>query len=244
MTKAVDNAEVQRFGAIAGEWWDPNGKFAPLHRINPVRLAHIRREILTHTGRDANEKPLADMDILDIGCGGGLICEPLARLGAQVTGIDPSPESIAAAGDHAAKQNLPIEYLTATSEEIVSAERKFDCVLALEVIEHVPDAARFLESCAALVKPGGLLLLSTLSRTAKSFALGIVAAEYVLGWLPKGTHQWRRFVTPNEMRQKLINAGLSPNKEHGLIFDPVSGKWSLSDDCSVNYFISATKPLK
>ncbi len=243
MTKTVDNNEVQRFGSIAEDWWNPNGKFRPLHQINPARLRYIREQILAHTGRDGRAaRPFDGLSVLDIGCGGGLIAEPLARLGAKVTGLDPSPETIAAADRHADAQGLAIEYIDGTTEELGATGRRFDCVLALEVIEHVPDVAAFLESCVPLIAPGGLLLLSTLNRTAKSFALGIVAAEYVLGWLPKGTHQWNRFVTPDELRGAVTGAGLTPKGEQGLVFDPLSGGWKLSKDCGVNYFAAAEKP--
>jgi 2-polyprenyl-6-hydroxyphenyl methylase/3-demethylubiquinone-9 3-methyltransferase len=244
MIATVDKNEVERFGAIAGEWWDPKGKFAALHRINPVRLLYIREQIFRHTGIDPTvAKPFSELQVLDIGCGGGLICEPLRRLGASVTGIDPSPESIIAARAHAESLGLKIEYLEATAEALIAEGRQFDCVLALEVIEHVPNAVDFLKNCAELMKPEALLVLSTLNRTAKSFVLGIVAAEYVLGWLPKGTHQWSRFLTPDELRERLGAARLEPQTMQGLSFDPIEAQWKLSEDCSVNYFATAKQPV-
>jgi 2-polyprenyl-6-hydroxyphenyl methylase / 3-demethylubiquinone-9 3-methyltransferase len=243
MTKLVDNAEVERFGALANEWWDPRGKFRPLHQINPVRLGFLRAELLAHTGRDTRAvKPFAGLRLLDIGCGGGLIAEPLARLGASVTGLDPSPENIETARRHAKGQALAIDYLTGTSGELATQGRRFDCVIALEVIEHVPDVPAFLRTCADVTEPGGLIVLSTLNRTAKSFALGIVAAEYLLGWLPRGTHQWQRFVAPDELRQSLMSARLTPLAERGMSYDPIAGTWRLGPDCSVNYLMTATKP--
>lgn len=246
MTKSVDKAEVERFGDIAEEWWDPKGKFQPLHRINPIRLAYIREQLSTHTSHPQNTiKILASLTILDVGCGGGLISEPLARMGAEVTGLDPSEKNIAVARDHAATQDLAIEYFTGTTDDLASSSdggRAFDCVIALEVVEHVPDVRLFLQSCADLLKPGGLLVVSTLNRTPQSYALGIVAAEYVLGWLPKGTHQWDRFVTTQEMREHFAAIGLVPVDEKGLSFDPLRYEWRLSEDCRVNYFSTATKP--
>ncbi len=243
MTKLVDNAEVERFGAMAEQWWDPRGKFRPLHQINPVRLGFLRSQLLAHTGRDGRAvRPFTGLRLLDIGCGGGLIAEPLARLGASVTGLDPSPENIETARRHAEGQGLVIEYLAGTSGDLAAQGRRFDCVIALEVIEHVPDVPNFLQSCADVTEPGGLVVLSTLNRTARSFALGIVAAEYLLGWLPRGTHQWQRFVAPDELRQSLLSASLTPLAERGMSYDPIKGTWRLSDDCSVNYLMAAVKP--
>lgn len=242
MTSAVDQQEVDRFGAIAGEWWDPKGKFAPLHRINPARLGFIREYVLLRTGRDGRAaKPFAGLDMLDIGCGGGLISEPLCRLGGAVTGLDPSPETIGAAQGHATAQGLPVTYRCGTAEELAAAGATFDVVTALEVIEHVPDVPAFLATCALLVKPGGLIVLSTLNRTARSYALGIVAAEYVLGWLPKGTHDWRRFIEPEALRSHLEAAGFCDFAEKGISYDAVAGTWRLSDDTGVNYLMAARR---
>jgi 2-polyprenyl-6-hydroxyphenyl methylase / 3-demethylubiquinone-9 3-methyltransferase len=242
MTKLVDNAEVERFGALADQWWNPHGKFRPLHQINPVRLRFLRNEILAHNGREGRDiKPFTGLRVLDIGCGGGLIAEPLARLGASVTGLDPSPENIEAARRHAEMQGLAVDYVIGTSEDLAAQSRRFDCVIALEVIEHVPDVTAFLLSCCEVMEPGGLLVVSTLNRTAKSFALGIVAAEYLLGWLPRGTHQWQRFVAPAELRANLMRAGLTPVSEKGMSYDPIAGTWRLSADCDVNYLMSARK---
>lgn len=239
---SVDDKEVAQFDAIADDWWSADGKFRPLHQINPVRLRYIRERVSAHKGLDHRSlKPFTGLTFLDVGCGGGLISEPLARLGASVTGIDPSEAAIRVAREHAAAQGLQIEYRQETVESLLQEDRTFDCVLSLEVIEHVPDVAAFLESCAAALRPGGLLVLSTLNRTARSFALGIVAAEYVFGWLPRGTHQWNRFITPEELRDHLDSAGLTLEDETGLAFDPIQGQWSLSSDCSVNYMVAASK---
>lgn len=240
MTAKLDQDEVDRFDSIAGEWWDAKGKFRPLHIINPTRISYIREQLVAHFQLDATGgRVLTGLEVADIGCGGGLTCEPLARLGATVTGVDPSPASIAAARRHAAQSGLDIEYVNGTTDDLISGGRRFDCVLALEVIEHVPDLEQFLEGCRTLMKPGGILVLSTLNRTAKSFALGIVAAEYLLRWLPQGTHDWSRFITPDELREALFDAQLTPADQRGMVFNPMAGQWSLSDDCGVNYFMTA-----
>jgi 2-polyprenyl-6-hydroxyphenyl methylase / 3-demethylubiquinone-9 3-methyltransferase len=240
----VDKAEVARFAGHAAEWWDSHGKFGPLHHITPTRLAYLRAEMLRHFGGDVRSpRPFSGVSVVDIGCGGGLVAEPLARLGARVTGVDPGAENIAAAETHAAAQRLPITYRVGTSHDLVAEGRQFDCVIALEVIEHVPDIGAFLASCAALARPGGLVLLSTLNRTAKAFALLIVGAEYVLRWLPRGTHRWDRFVTPAEMDDALSAAGLRPLSQRGMVLNPLAGTWRLSDDdLDVNYFAAAAKP--
>ncbi len=238
----VDKVEVERFGAIAAEWWNPRGKFRTLHQINPVRLTFLREQIMAHQARGGlGARPFTGLTILDVGCGGGLIAEPLARLGATVTGLDPAEENIAVARSHAAEQGLAIEYIAGTTEDLAGTGRQFDCVCALEVVEHVPDVTDFLKSCAALIKPGGLFLTATLNRTAKSYALAIVAAEYVFRWLPRGTHQWSRFLTPDELRSHMQAAGLDPSSERGMVYSPFSGTWSLSGDCDVNYLAAAVR---
>ncbi|MEJ2118462.1 MAG: bifunctional 2-polyprenyl-6-hydroxyphenol methylase/3-demethylubiquinol 3-O-methyltransferase UbiG, partial [Alphaproteobacteria bacterium] len=191
--ETIDQNEVDRFRAIASEWWNPTGKFRPLHDLNPARLEFMRDQIAAHFDRDARAaKPFTGISILDVGCGGGLISEPLARLGATVTGVDPGEENIVVAREHAQAQGLDIEYIVGTTDDLAAAGRTFDCVNALEVLEHVPDMTVFLKGCAALIAPGGLFITSTISRTLKSFALAIVAAEYVLNWVPRGTHEWSR----------------------------------------------------
>ena len=242
MTVTIDKTEVERFGAIAAEWWNPRGKFAPLHRLNPARIAFIRERVILHTSRDERTpKPFKGLDILDIGCGGGLISEPLCRLGANVTALDPSPETIEAARAHALSQELAIDYRCAMAEDLAAHDAAFDVVTALEVIEHVPDVKQFLGVCAKLVRPGGLILLSTLNRTAKSYMLGVVTAEYLLGWLPKGTHDWRRFIEPGELRALLTETGFEDFAEKGLTYHPFTGEWHLSGDCSVNYLMAARR---
>ncbi len=243
MNESLDQREVDRFDVIAEEWWDRNGKFKPLHKLNPARILYIREQFITHFARNSSShEPLTSLDIADIGCGGGLIAEPFTRLGARVTGIDPSAESIAAATRHAESGSLDIEYIHGTAEEVAAHGRRFDGVLALEVIEHARDPAAFIATCKSLMKPGGLLVLSTLNRTAKSFALGIVAAEYLLRWLPRGTHDWSRFLTPEELEEMLSELGLTALSRRGVTYNPLSGEWKLGDDCSVNYFITASRP--
>jgi 2-polyprenyl-6-hydroxyphenyl methylase/3-demethylubiquinone-9 3-methyltransferase len=239
----LDPAEVDRFAQLASEWWDTGGKFRTLHLIGPARLTFLRDAMVRHFGgRGGAVRPLDGLTVLDIGCGGGLVAEPLARLGAKVTGIDPAADNIAAAGRHAAGHGLAIAYRAARVEDLAGEGRLFDAVVCFEVVEHVPDADAFLKTCAALVRPGGLLLLSTINRTLKAYVLAIVGAEYVLRWLPVGTHQWERFVTPDDLTRYLKAAGLGAPTYKGLIYSPMSDIWSLSDDTDVNYFAAAAKP--
>ncbi len=241
--RTLDEKEVARFAAIAAEWWDPNGKFRPLHKLGPARLGFVRSRLLAHFARDGStRRPLEGLRILDIGCGGGLVCEPIARLGATMTGIDPAPQNIAAARTHADGQRLAIDYRATTVEALVAEGAQFDAVLCLEVVEHVPDPAAFLALCARLVRPGGLMVASTINRTMKAWLLAIVGAEYVLRWLPAGTHQWERFVTPDEMARHFTAAGLGAMHAEGVVYAPLADHWSLSTDTDVNYMVSAPKP--
>lgn len=239
----IDPAEVERFSRIADEWWDAGGKFAPLHRLNPVRLGYIRDRASAHWHRDALcGSPLQGLSLLDIGCGGGLICEPMARLGAQVTGIDASERNIAAARRHAERQELDIDYRVATAEALVQSDNRFDIVLALEIVEHVADADLFLRVCGQLVEPGGLFFLSTLNRTAKAWALAVVGAEYVLRWLPRGTHDWRKFLRPSEVVRGLGAGGILAQEMVGVVYSPLGRTWSLSGtDFDVNYMLYGSR---
>jgi len=239
----LDKSEVKRFAALAQEWWDPKGKFAPLHAMNPARLTYIRDRICAHAARDPRSPlSLQGISIADIGCGGGLLCEPLARLGARVTGLDPAEETIRAARAHAQAQGLDITYRAERAERLVELNEKFDVVLTMEVIEHVPDVPTFIAMVAKLVSPSGLIILSTLNRTFKSYALAIIGAEFVLRWLPTGTHQWDRFVTPGELSAAVKNARLEEKDRRGIIFSPLRGEWLLSGDTDVNYVMTARKP--
>ena len=242
----LDPEEVARFARIAGAWWDAGGPFKPLHRITPTRLTYLRDRLCQTYARDPKQAAsLAGLSILDIGCGGGLVSEPLARLGAAVTGIDPAPENIAAAEAHAQGAGVAVTYKVATAEavaeEIAASGAGFDAVLLLEVIEHVPDVPAFLARVAPLVKPGGIMILSTLNRTLKAYALAIVGAEYVLRWLPVGTHQWQRFVRPEELARALRAVGLDLADTTGLIYDPLADEWRLGADIDVNYFATAAR---
>lgn len=238
----IDPEEVARFEALGEEWWDPKGKMAPLHAINPVRLSFLRDVLVRRFGHDPRAmRPLKGLRILDIGCGGGLLSEPLARMGAEVTGIDPAPGNVDVARLHAEGSGLSIDYRAATAEELASAGESFDVVLALEVVEHVADVALFVRQAARMVAPGGLFVGSTLNRTPKSFALAIVGAEYVLRWLPRGTHRWDKFVTPEEFEAVLAVAGLDVTERVGLVFDPFAGEWRLAADMDVNYFLVAQR---
>ncbi|MGO9628913.1 MAG: bifunctional 2-polyprenyl-6-hydroxyphenol methylase/3-demethylubiquinol 3-O-methyltransferase UbiG [Xanthobacteraceae bacterium] len=240
----VDQDEVARFSRLAGEWWDPRGPMAALHKFNPVRLAYIRDRAAEHFGRDPTKlDSLKGLRILDIGCGGGILCEPLARLGASVVGADPSEKNIAVARRHAAQSGLAIDYRDATAEALAEAGEIFDVVLATEVVEHVTDVGQFIGRAAALVKPGGLLFVATLNRTAKSFALAIVGAEYILRWLPRGTHQWDKFVTPNELEIAIERSGLRISGETGVIYNLLADCWQLSRDMDVNYMVLAETPV-
>ena len=239
----IDPQEVERFGALAGKWWDPNGEFRPLHKIGAARLAFIRNAVTGHFLIDDEKiRAFSGLRMLDTGCGGGLVCEPLARLGAEVTGIDPAEESIAAAKVHAQSQGLEIDYRAERIEDVAARGEQFDVTLSLEVIEHVPDPAAFIASCAQTVRPGGLLIVSTINRTMKAYGLAIVAAERILRWLPGGTHQWDRFVTPEELGQTLADCGLENPRFEGLVLDPLRDRWSVGSDTDVNYIASAEKP--
>ena len=239
----VDPAEVERFSALAAEWWDPRGKMAPLHKFNPVRIGYIRDQAAARFGRDAKRlDSLNGLAILDIGCGGGILAEPLARLRAVMTAIDPSDTNIAAAQQHAAQSELTIDYRCTTAEELAEQGARFDLVLAMEVVEHVADVPLFVKSCAEMVKPGGLMIAATLNRTLKSFALAIVGAEYILRWLPVGSHRWDKFVTPNELEIAMEQGGLRVLHEQGVIYNILADRWQLSTDTDVNYMLVAEKP--
>jgi len=239
---SVDDGEVARFAAMAETWWDPDGPFRPLHRVNPTRLRFVRDRLAAHFGRDPlGPAPLAGLRLLDIGCGGGLLCEPLARLGAETVGIDASEKNIAIARNHAVQSGLAIEYRHATAEALAAEGARFDAVLNLEVVEHVADVESFMTACCALVAPGGATVVATLNRTPKSFALAILGAEYVLNWLPRGTHDWRRFLRPSEVAAHLRRQGLTVAEIAGVTYGPLTGEWRLSRDPSVNYMIFATR---
>lgn len=237
---SLDPAEVARFAALADRWWDEAGPLKPLHRINPARLAFIRDRVCRHFGT-GGARPLAGRTVLDIGCGGGLVTEPLARLGGAVTGLDAAEANVQAARRHAAQGGLAIDYRAATAEALAAEGAAFDLVVALEVIEHVADRDAFLDACAALVRPGGLIVFGTLSRTLRALLLAVIGAEYVLGWLPRGTHDWRRFIGPDALGGALRARGLVPEGLAGLGLSPLRG-WHLSRDTGVNYLLSAARP--
>jgi 2-polyprenyl-6-hydroxyphenyl methylase/3-demethylubiquinone-9 3-methyltransferase len=239
---SVDRSEIDRFAAQSAGWWDPHGSFRALHRLNPARIGFIRDELIAHFRRDGRSlRPFEGLTLLDIGCGGGLLAEPMARLGFAVTGIDAAAEAIDVARSHARAGRLAIDYRVSTAESLAAEGRQFDAVLALELIEHVADRAALLAACGALVRPGGAFIGATLNRTARAFALAIIGAEWVLGWLPPGTHDWNRFVRPSEFALGLRRAGLSPTRLAGLSYRLTSGEWAVSDDLSVNYMVTAIK---
>jgi 2-polyprenyl-6-hydroxyphenyl methylase / 3-demethylubiquinone-9 3-methyltransferase len=238
----VDPAEVARFARLASDWWDPRGRMAPLHKLNPVRLAYIRDAACRKFGRDPKRLDcLAGLRMLDIGCGGGLLSEPLARLGAAVVGADPAGPNIAVARRHAATSGLSIDYRETTAEALADAGERFQIVLAMEVVEHVADVEIFVRRCAEMVVPGGLMIAATLNRTLKSFALAIVGAEYILRWLPRGTHQWDKFVTPDELEHVLERGGLQLTDQRGVIYNILADAWQLSADTDVNYMMVAER---
>ncbi len=240
--RTLDSAEVDRFGKLAAKWWDPAGAFRPLHALGPARLAFVRREVVRHFSRpDRGLRPFSGLTMLDVGCGGGLITEPLARLGGRATGLDPAPDNIAAARAHAAAQGLAVDYRAGRIEELAATGEHFDVVVCLEVLEHVPDPAAFVRLLAAVTRPGGLVVLSTINRTRAAYALAIVGAEQVLLWLPPGTHQWDRFITPDELARFSADAGLVPGPAQGLVYDALTGEWRLGSNTGINYLLAAAR---
>ncbi|MGH7031179.1 MAG: bifunctional 2-polyprenyl-6-hydroxyphenol methylase/3-demethylubiquinol 3-O-methyltransferase UbiG [Stellaceae bacterium] len=238
----VDEAELGRFAVQADAWWDPQGSFRALHRLNPTRLGFIRSRLLQHFGRDPSQlRPFAGLTLLDIGCGGGLVAEPMARLGFAVSGIDAGAEAIAAARSHAPAAGVDIDYRVAAAESLAETDERFDAVLALEVIEHVADREAFWRSLDRLAAPGGAIIAATLNRTARSFALAIIGAEYILGWLPRGTHDWRKLVRPSELILGLRRNHLRATEIAGMSYDPLRGEWVLSRDIEVNYLVMAVR---
>jgi 2-polyprenyl-6-hydroxyphenyl methylase/3-demethylubiquinone-9 3-methyltransferase len=240
----IDPQEIAKFEAMAAEWWDLEGKFKPLHMLNPCRLDYITSQIAAEFARDLDQpKPFEGLHILDIGCGGGLLCEPMARLGATVVGVDAAPRNIPVAQVHAEQSGLTIDYRVGTAEDMAAAGEQFDVVLNMEVVEHVADPLGYLTACRMLLKPGGLHICSTINRNPKSFAMAIVGAEWVMRWLPKGTHDWAKFITPDELFSLLQQAGLDPVDRKGFQFNPINWSWRLSDrDLSVNYVTASVKP--
>ncbi|MFN3844797.1 MAG: bifunctional 2-polyprenyl-6-hydroxyphenol methylase/3-demethylubiquinol 3-O-methyltransferase UbiG [Paracoccaceae bacterium] len=239
----VDPAEVAKFEAMAAEWWDPNGKFKPLHMLNPCRLDYITSQVAAEFDRDMTKPlPFKGLRLLDIGCGGGLLAEPMARLGADVVGADAAPRNIPVAELHAAQSGLTIDYRHTTAEAMAAAGEKFDVVLNMEVVEHVSDPLAYLTACQTLLVTGGLMICSTLNRNPKSFLMAIIGAEHVMRWLPKGTHDWKKFITPDELYDLIRKAGLDPVDRKGMVFNPVAWSWSLSSrDLSVNYVTTSLK---
>ena len=239
----VDPVEIEKFRRMAEDWWDPRGKFRPLHRFNPVRLGFLKERLCRHFGRDPKaDRPLAGLRLLDIGCGGGLVAEPLTRLSAEVVGIDATARNVEVARVHAAEGGLTIDYRHAAAEDLAEAGESFDAVLALEIVEHVASLDAFVAASARMVRPGGLMVVATLNRTLKAFALAIIGAEYVLGWLPRGTHDWKRFVRPSELEAAMRASGLALAETAGVAFNPILDRWSLGSDLDVNYLAVATKP--
>lgn len=240
MIDSRDPSEIAKFEAMAAEWWDPKGKFKPLHMMNPIRLGYITAQIAAEFGRDLKAaRPFEGLRLLDIGCGGGILSEPMARLGADVVGADAAGKNIEVARIHAAQVGLAVDYRAETAEALLTAGEVFDAVLAMEIVEHVADPAGFVRSCQGLLKPSGVLVMSTLNRTARSYAAAIIGAEWVMRWLPRGTHEWSRFITPDELVAMMEGAGLQPVDRKGMVFNPVSWDWSLSDrDLSVNYAVT------
>ena len=243
VNQTVDDAEIAKFEAMATEWWDPNGKFKPLHMLNPTRLDYITRQIAAEFGRDLTTPlPFAGLRLLDIGCGGGLLAEPMARLGADVVGADAAPRNIPVAQIHAQKSGLTIDYRHTTAEALAAAGEQFDVVLNMEVVEHVADPLAYLTACQQLLKPGGLMICSTINRNPKSFLMAIIGAEYVMRWLPKGTHEWAKFITPDELYELIRKAGLDPVDRKGFVFNKLTWSWSISGrDLSVNYVTASLK---
>lgn len=239
-SSSIDPEEVERFSKIAAEWWDPHGKFAPLHKFNPVRLEFIRDRALAHFSRDGDARqPFEGLRLLDIGCGGGLLSEPMSRLGFNVLGVDASERNIGTASAHAAESGAEVTYRASTAEALEAAgEGPFDVILNMEVIEHVADPREFLRTCGRLLAPGGLMFVATLNRTVKAYALAKVGAEYVLRWLPVGTHDWNKFLTPDELRAFVSDQPLAVDGPFGVSFNPLSGRWSRSSDASVNYMMT------
>ncbi len=238
---SIDPKEVEKFEQSASDWW-AGEKNSPLHKLNPVRLDYIGRHVAEQFGRDRTAPaPFQGLKIVDVGCGGGLLAEPMARLGADVTGIDPSANNVAVAKAHAAEAGLNIAYRHASAEDLAAERAEFDVVLSMEVIEHVSDADAYVAATAALVKPGGLIFFATLNRTLKSFALAIVGVEYVLRWLPRGTHEHSRFIKPSELAEKLVAAGLAIKDETGVVYNPLADKMRLSPDMDVNYMMLAER---
>jgi 2-polyprenyl-6-hydroxyphenyl methylase / 3-demethylubiquinone-9 3-methyltransferase len=241
-SSTIDAAEVARFAALADTWWDPAGQMGMLHKLNPVRIGFIKEAACRRFGRDPKRiDSLAGLRFLDIGCGGGILSEPMARLGAAVVGADPAQANIEAARVHATREGLTIDYRATTAEALADLGERFDVVLAMEVVEHVADLNLFIGRCAEMVKPGGLMVVATLNRTIKSFALAIVGAEYVLRWLPRGTHQWDKFVTPNELEIALAKSGLTVTEQTGVIYNLLADRWQLASDMDVNYMVAAEK---
>ena len=241
----IDQSEVDRFSAMAAEWWDPTGKFKPLHKFNPVRIRYIRDKAIEHFGRDASaHRPLEGLRVLDIGCGGGLLSEPMARLGATVVGADASERNIGIASTHAAQSGVDVDYRAVTAEELAAAGEKFDIILNMEVVEHVADVEFFISTCASMVKPGGMMFIATINRTMKAMALAIVGAEYVLRWLPKGTHQFEKLVRPEELEKPVLESGMQIVERKGVFFNPLMNQWNLSKDTDVNYMVLTTRPAR